>query len=412
MANGGHDFMRPEETIDNILRILIIVDCYYPATKSSAKLVHDLGLEFKSRGHDVIVLCPSDSIKNDFELSIEEGLQIARVRTGKIKGASRFKRALQEIGLSRKIWKKAGKYLSENPRDLIVFYSPSIFFGALVRRLKALWHCKTFLVLRDIFPQWTVDAGVLRKGPIYYFFKRKELEQYAAADVIGVQTPANLKYFSENLSHKKYKLEVLYNWTTLHEPEVPSRDYRRQLGLSGKVIFFFGGNIGVAQDMDNILRLAKSLSNQPEIFFLLVGDGTEVSRLNSMIQREGLSNIKILPAVSQEDYLAMLAEADVGLISLDSRLKTQNVPGKLMSYLYHFKPTLASINADNDLREIIESSESGFCLVNPDDEALRTKALQMAGDKELRLRQGRNARKLLEEKFSVNSAVNTILRHV
>ena len=70
------------------VRILIIVDCYLPNTKSSAKLIHDLALEFRHADHQVTVLAPDDSITQPFAVTLEHGLQIARVRTGRIKGAS------------------------------------------------------------------------------------------------------------------------------------------------------------------------------------------------------------------------------------------------------------------------------------------------------------------------------------
>jgi glycosyltransferase involved in cell wall biosynthesis len=393
------------------LRILIIVDCYFPTPKSSAKLVHDLGAEFRDRGHDVIILAPSESISKQIEVSIESGMQIARVKSGKIKGATNFYRALNEIRLSNTLWKRGEQFLRSHPCDLVVFYSPSIFFGALVKRLKALWNCPSYLILRDIFPQWAVDTGVLRKGAIYQYFRRKELEQYAAADVIGVQSPANLKYFSERLSDKNYKLEVVLNWTTVEQQNLPASNFRERLGLQGKIVFFYGGNIGVAQDMDNIIRLATNLKGDPRVYFLLVGEGSEVDRLNRLIKESGLGNMRILPAVNQPEYLAMLSEFDVGLMSLDRRLQTQNIPGKLLGYMYHSMPILASLNPDNDLQQLLEESNAGLCSLNGEDEKFQANALRLC-DSEMRKQIGRNARKLLERDFSVISTVDKILAHV
>ncbi|MCU1306373.1 MAG: Alpha-D-kanosaminyltransferase [Acidobacteriaceae bacterium] len=387
------------------------MDCYFPTPKSSAKLVHDLGAEFRDRGHEVIILAPAELISGQIEVSIESGMQIVRVKSGKIKGATNFHRALNEIRLSNTLWKRGEQFLRSHPCNLIVFYSPSIFFGALVRRLKALWNCPSYLILRDIFPQWAVDTGILRRGVIYQYFRRKELEQYAAADVIGVQSPAALKYFSEQLSDKNYKLEVVLNWTTLNQQNLSPSNFREQLGLKGKVVFFYGGNIGVAQDMDNIVRLAASLKIDPRIHFLLVGEGSEVDRLNRLIHESGLKNMKILPSVSQSEYWAMLSEFDVGLISLDRRLQTQNIPGKLLGYMYHSMPILASLNPENDLQQLLEECDAGLCSLNGEDEKFQANALKLC-DPELRKQIGRNARKLLERDFSVTSTVDKILAHV
>jgi glycosyltransferase involved in cell wall biosynthesis len=310
------------------------------------------------------------------------------------------------------MWRQGRGFFQKYRCDLIIYYSPSIFFGPLVRRLKALWGCPAYLILRDIFPQWAVDMRILRnRGLIHRFFRMKELEQYAAADLIGVQSPANLDYFRRELPDHQYQLEVLYNWTT---PDgVPSRqsDYRARLGLQDKVVFFYGGNIGVAQDMNNILRLARSLQNNPRIAFLLVGDGSEVERLKTSIAAERLNNIQLHPAVEQAEYQAMLSEFDVGLVSLDRRLRTQNYPGKILGYMQCSLPILGSLNRGNDLRDLLEKHEAGLCCLNGNDELLRAAALRLAVDPALRRRLGQNARRLLERYFTVGSATRQILAH-
>ena len=139
-------------------------------------------------------------------------------------------------------------------------------------------------------------------------------------------------------------MKVLFNWTSLHEMRLPLTNYRRALGLEDKTVFLYGGNIGVAQDMDNILRLADQLSPRSDIHMLLVGDGTEVPRLRAAIAARKLTNVQIVSGVSQQDYLSMVSEFDFGLISLDARLTTHNIPGKLLSYLYWGLPVLASVN--------------------------------------------------------------------
>lgn len=410
------------------MRILIIVDCYYPSSKSGAKLIHDLGVEMHDQGHQVTILTPSEHNLSDLELTTEDGLLIARVKNGQLKGASKIQRAMREVGLSKTLWNKGKDFFQANPQDLIIYYSPSIFFGELVSKLKKLWRCPSYLILRDIFPQWAVDAGLMSKGLPYRFFRWKEFQQYKAADVIGVQSPANLKYFAESAqpqrhenaaglrlvtapSRSRYRLEVLYNWTMPDEAPKPSFAYRQQLGLQDKVVFFYGGNIGVAQDMDNIVRLAAYLRHERQAHFLLVGEGSEVERLKALISQRQLSNIQILPAVGQKEYLAMLSEFDVGLMSLDRRLRTQNFPGKLLGYMSCGKPLLCSVNPGNDLKDMVEQHEAGLCSINGEDDLFGTNAVALARDELLRRRLGRNSRRLMERFFSVSSVSSQILAH-
>jgi glycosyltransferase involved in cell wall biosynthesis len=393
------------------VRILLLVVYYLPSTMSSAKLIHDLAMEFQQLGHEPVVVAPDENILADSESTCENGIRVLRVRTGKIKTAPRLVRGFNEARLSEIVWQKGRRYFEENPCDLIIYYSPTIFFGSLVRRLKELFACPSYLILRDIFPQWALDAGVLRQGIFYKYFKSKERENYEAADIIGVQSPSNLRYFEENRIDKKYSLEVLYNWTALSEENIEPRGHRERLKLQGKVIFFYGGNIGVAQDIDNIIRLAKKLRNEKSAYFLLVGEGSEVPRLRKEIASHGLTNIALHEAVGQQEYLSMLSEFDVGLISLDRGLRTQNFPGKMLGYMYHSMPILASINPGNDLKRILEEGQAGLVCINGEDEKFESDARNLLANADLRHRIGRNARALLENIFSVSRAARQILAH-
>jgi glycosyltransferase involved in cell wall biosynthesis len=390
------------------MRILLLVDCYVPSAKSGAKQMRDLAVEFHRQGHEVIVLTPSHEIAGDMQVTSEEGVCIVWVKTGQIRGVGKILRAVEEIRLSGTVWRRAGEFLLKNPAELIVFYSPTIFWGALVRRLKTLWGCPAYLILRDIFPQWAVDAGLLRRGLVWWFFRKKEIEQYAVADKIAIQSPANAEYFTKEFPLRNYPLEVLHNWMALEEPDLPATEYRRKLGLQDKVVFFYGGNLGVAQDVDNIIRLAARLARHTHIHFLLVGEGSEVPRLKRLVPAKALNNVQILPAAGQREYLAMLSEFDVGLISLDRRLSTHNLPGKMLGYMYWGMPMLASINPGNDLFDLIEKNDAGFCLKNGEDDSLAAAALMLSNEPELRAKMGANARRLLEQRFSVSVAVHQI----
>lgn len=391
------------------MRILILVDCYLPNTKSGAKHIHDLAVAFRDLGHATTILTPAEGVPQAVQITQEHGIEVVRVAAGRVKHPIRALRAWREIRLSHRLWVRAQSFFQENGFELIVFYSPTIFFGDLVRRLKRLWRCPAYLILRDIFPEWALNAGALRKGPAYWFFRRKEILQYSVSDVIGVQSPANLEYFQKYFP-RRYTLEVLFNWANLHESGLPLTNFRSALGLENKVVFFYGGNMGVAQDMSNIVRLAAGLADQSNVHFLLVGDGSEAASLQRSIFARGLRNIHVLPAVDQRTYLAMVAEFDIGLISLDRRLSTHNVPGKMLSYMYWGKPILASTNAGNDLFDMIEAYQTGFCLVNGEDEKLLAAARRLAQDADVRSCLGKNSRQLLEKVFSAHQAAQQVVR--
>ena len=393
------------------MRILLVVVYYPPSKTSAAQMMRDLALEFVRQGHQVVVATPSDSVKGTMNITEEDGVTVVRVKTENLRYVNRALRLWREIRLSARMWRGARKFLQENPCDLIVFYSPTIFFSALVQRLKSLWNCPSYLVLRDIFPKWAVDTGVLREGMLYRYLKRKERELYSAADVIGVEAPGDLPYFMQELPGAEPRVEVLYNWLDARRMPASTFGWRHSLGLERKVVFFYGGNIGVAQDLDNIVRLAASLRDREDIYFLLIGSGSEVNRLNAEIERQRLLNIGIHPPMPQSEYMECLSEFDVGLVSLDRRLESNNFTGKLLGYVSCGKPILASVRSSHDLIDFLHRTDAGIGCVNGDDETLRASALLLATDPESRERMGRNARALAETTFSVQTVAGQILSH-
>lgn len=388
------------------MRVLLIIDCYLPSIKSVAQLTYDLAMEFAAQNHDVTILAPSDALEKGVDISNENGLQIVRYRTGKIKGARLVFRAINEILISLVAFWRMRKYFADHEYDCIVFYSPSIFFGPLVVYLKRRWSIKSYLILRDIFPDWAVHTGVLKKGPAYYLFKVFEHIQYRAADVIGVETSRSFDYFKSTPFIDK--IELLRNWTVSDRPARLDHSYRTKLALEDKVVFFYGGNIGVAQDMDNIMRLAKRMAGQSNAHFVIVGEGSERERFTKMAHDENMGNVTILPSVDPDTYMSMLSEFDVGLITLDRRLKTYSNTGKILGYMRCGLPILASHNPGNDLEDLLRDSQAGFGSINGEDDLLYENALKLC-DPVLRRKMGANSRRLLEKTFSVKKTVTQIL---
>ncbi len=391
------------------MKICIIVDDYMPKSiKVAAKMMHELACEFILQGHEVSVITPDTTVSS---LSVEklDGVNIYRFHSGEIKNVGKVKRAINETLLSWNAWKNSKDILKNNPHDLIIYYSPTIFFGPFIYMLKRQWNVKSYLVLRDFFPQWTIDNKILKKhSPITYYFKFFERINYAVADVIGVMSEKNLEWFREYYKSDK-PFEVLYNWADLQMFEKMNDRYRKELGLEGKVVFFYGGNLGHAQDMMNIVRLAARMKDEKQAHFVLVGAGDEYELIQDNIQSQNMKNMTLLPSVNQEEFKQMLSECDIGLFTLNKNHKTHNFPGKLLGYMVQEIPILGSVNPNNDLKNILEEFNAGLVTVNGEDQLLYENAKKLL-DESFRVKMGENAKKLLIDKFSVGSAVEQIIK--
>jgi glycosyltransferase involved in cell wall biosynthesis len=392
------------------MKICLIIDDYLPESiKIGAKMMHELAMEFIALEHTVTVVTPAPGLRSRYEILELDGVMICRFYSGEIKNISKVKRAVNETLLSYRAWHVYKEYFKQHPHDLIIYYSPTIFWAHLVNRLKKLWGSKSYLILRDFFPQWAIDNGMLSaKSPITYYFRWFESLNYRAADAIGIQSRKNLAWFSENNKIKK-PLNLLYNWASNDPITVNSNYYREKLGLQNKVVFFYGGNIGHAQDMMNIVRLATALRFEHSAHFVLVGAGDEVELVRNSIRLNNLSNMTLLSPVEQSEFRKMLAEFDIGLFSLNREHTTHNFPGKILGYMVQEKPILGSINPENDLQDIIEEAKAGLVTINGDDVGLLSNAMKLLHNADLREKLGGNAKQLLLNVFSVQAAASMIL---
>ncbi|WP_210473369.1 glycosyltransferase family 4 protein [Vibrio crassostreae] len=387
------------------MHLALIIDDYLPhSTRVAAKMFHELALELIDQGHDVTIITPHFD-KSEPTL-IEDRLDdvvVWRFFSGQIKDVPKVKRAINETLLSHKAWSAIQDKVNTDTFDGVVYYSPSIFFGNLVKKLKRRCQCPSYLILRDLFPQWVIDAGLVKKGSaVERYFRFFEAVSYKQADMIGLMSEKNLELFSRQ-TVDLYPTEILRNWASLvpHQSREAGR-YRKELGLENKVVFFYGGNIGHAQDMSNLMRLAKAMQPYHDAHFLFVGQGDEVELINQLASDWNLTNFSYLSSVSQEEFKEILAEMDVGLFSLAANHTAHNFPGKILGYMVQSLPVLGSVNAGNDLLDIMNRNDAGFITVNGDDEALFKNTVKLM-DLATREAIGSCAHELLKAEFSVES---------
>lgn len=395
------------------MRLALIIDDYLPhSTRVGAKMFHELACHYVSLGHQVTVITPKENQGEVLVKSNLDGVNVWSFSSGATKDVPKVKRAINETLLSIRAWRAVSKEIKPDTFDGIVYYSPSIFFGGLVSKIKNRCNCKAYLVLRDLFPQWVIDAGMIKQGSLiekyFRFFERYSYEQ---ADIIGLMSDKNKRLFND-ITHGAYPTEILRNWAALtpHSLKDGQKSIRQKLNLEDKIIYFYGGNIGHAQDMANLMRLAKSMSANDKAHFLFVGQGDEVGLIIQLAKDWNLNNFTYLPSVNQNEFKDLLANIDVGLFSLSAQHTAHNFPGKLLGYMVQSLPILGSVNAGNDLLEIVNDSKAGFITVNGEDDKLLQNAEMLYNDAKLRRALGKHAFILLEKEFSVHSISEAIIK--
>jgi len=175
-------------------------------TISDHGIYTDLLREFRDRGDDVYIVCPSQRrLGRPTELIAKDGVTILRVRTGNITKANVIEKAASTIWIQHQFTSAIRRYFGEIAFDLVLYPTPPVTFERVVDYVKRRDGCTSYLLLKDIFPQNAVDLGMIRQGSLVWrYFRRKEKRLYALSDYIGCMSPANVKYLLD------------------HNPDIPS----------------------------------------------------------------------------------------------------------------------------------------------------------------------------------------------
>jgi glycosyltransferase involved in cell wall biosynthesis len=357
------------------MRIALIADAFPPLRTSGAVQLRDLSREFVNQSHEITVILPSAEIEHSWLLEEIENVRVLRLRAPKTKDVNYIRRTFAEFLMPFFMRRNLHKSpLSTEQWDGVVWYSPSIFHGPLVRAIKLASNCKSYLIIRDIFPQWAADMGLMnRQGLIFYFFNAVARYQYSVADIIGVQTLGNLNYFNDWVVGKNRRLEVLHNWL-FDSPADECSILLTKTKLAGRKIFVYAGNMGVAQGVGTFLDLAELLQVRLDVGFLFVGRGSDSAKLAKDARLRGLNNVLFYDEIHPDEIPGLYAQCKVGLVALDSRHKSHNIPGKFLTYMQSGLPVLCIINAGNDLVEIIQKNNVGRVSVDRDKNSLEALA--------------------------------------
>ena len=163
----------------NGLHIALISTDYPPLCTSASVQMRDLAQEMLRQGHKPVVIVPTIDLKTSWTCEDLDGVQVVRLAAPRTRNMRYLRRTFSELLLPFLIYFRLRKGpFGSVPWDLIAWYSPTIFFGPLVWFMKRTSKAYTYLILRDIFPEWAHDIGLLRKGLPYYFLKNINKKRY------------------------------------------------------------------------------------------------------------------------------------------------------------------------------------------------------------------------------------------
>lgn len=329
----------------------------------------DLLRAFRDAGHAVYSVSTYERRTGKrTECREEHGTTALRVRVGNLTGCGVIEKGISTLRIEGQYKRAIKKHLGGVKFDLVLYSTPPITLVKTVKYIKRRDGARSYLLLKDIFPQNAVDLGMMKKGGVtglmYRYFRGKEKRLYAISDRIGCMSEANVRYLLEhNPEIPAERAEVCPNSVDYRDMRLDGREraeLRARYGIpSDKVVFVYGGNLGKPQGIPHLVECFRAVQGITDAHFLVVGGGTEYKRLEALVAQGGAGSVTLIPRLPKEDYDRMVAACDVGLISLDARFTIPNFPSRLLAYMQAGLPVITVTDPNTDVGAVAEGAGFG-----------------------------------------------------
>ena len=387
------------------MKILMLTAYFYPEFPASAYLGNNLREEICKRGDNIELFVPTPSrgvdnkTRREYKNKRSEYMYNGKLHINRFsmfrEGRNPLQRALRySLCWVCHLWKG----LMVSNIDCIFLASTPPIQGVLGAFLKKIKKVPFIYNLQDIFPDSLVGTGLAKKDGIFWKIGRViENYTYRNADKIIVIS----EDFKRNIMAKgvpEDKIVVVYNWVDEEAVKHVSRDenvlFERYSLDRSKFYITYSGNIGLTQNMDLLLEIAKELESEPDIKFVLIGDGAYKNQVKEIIAERNISNVTLLPFQPYEDISHVFSLGDVGLVISKPGVGENSVPSKTWSILSASRPVLANFD-ENELKEIVDKHQCGIFTKAGDKEAFKQAILELYQNRDMCKKMGSKGREFI-----------------
>lgn len=367
------------------MHILLIHQAFATLNEPGGTRHHELARFLIQRGHRVTVIASpvsyltgsrtepaqrSDSSRQD----AETGLTIVRTYTYPAWHRSFVHRVFSFLSF---MFSSFIAGLRVPDVDLVWGTSPPIFQGGTAWALARLKGARFLFEVRDLWPAFAIQVGVLRNRVLIRAAEWFERFLYRHADQIMINSPG----FRQHIQNKGIRqVALIPNGTdaSMFDPSSSGLEFRRSHNLEGKFIALYAGAHGMSNDLETLLQAAARLRQPSNIAIVLLGDGKEKPALMQQAQEMKLTNVHFLPPVPKTAMPEALAAADACIAILKPIPLYETVyPNKVFDYMAAGRPVILAI--DGVIRQVIELGQAGVP-VPPGDAGALANAIQSLAD--------------------------------
>ena len=399
--------------------ICLISDSYIPQKISAAGMIYNLSRGLIDKKIKVTCIFSGKLDKNNTQGYCLDGLSFLTTSIfSNFRNKSLIFRFIFEITTAITLAIKSYFYFKKKQKlDLIIWYGPSVFLWIVVKAINFNKTIPVYYILRDIFPDWLVNLKIVKNPILISLLNYISNPQYTVSDVIGVETFENIKYIKKKVTKDK-RIQLLFNWPNLTPSNNKNIDkiikfkFQEYIDTVNKntMSSLYLGNASVAHDYKSMLSFFKKLyAVQTTLIKFDINIFGKSDRFN--INNDIEINQNFWGLVSEQSIPFILSKVDVGIVSLNRKSLTQNIPGKFVSYTQNSLPVICFANINSALAKLVLNYDCGIII---DLELNFSKNLKIFIDFTKNLRNKKvyfanNSFKLYEDNFDTKSTINKIL---
>lgn len=336
----------------------------------------------------------------------EHGVRVVRTLVPVPARASRVQRLLTVTAYNALA---AWALLQEQPYDAALITNPAMEVAGPAWLLSRLRLAPWLFRVHDLYPDIAARLGVVTRPLVIRALGRMENACYRQSSGVIVVTDRFRQALIER-GVQPSKVTVLPDWedTDRIRPLPRDNNLRRRLGLVGRFVVLYGGNIGRSQGLETLLAAASRLSGNQSIHFLIVGEGACRAALQKSVESRKLANITILPYQPIELIPYVYAAADAGIVMLKPRVSPEWIPAKTYSIMASGRPVVAAVDRNGACWELVSRLGCGICVDAGDASSLAAALADLSGDHPWQQRLGDAGRAYAVEYASRSVAAVTI----
>lgn len=384
-------------------RVLFLNRCYWPDAEASGQLLTELCEDLAS-DFDVTVVAgrPNQNVtgvaSKSWGREQHNGVTILRVPHFNLGKRSLWGRGLGMLSYLA----GAAAVATWVPRPSVVVVETDPFLLPLAARFLRWRHrCRLIVYLQDLYPDVAVALGKVREGSFTRMLRRWLHAAYRQADRVVVLGDDMRQALSKGRILAE-KIDRIPNWADASRVRPVPRDenpFRDREQLAGRFVVMYSGNMGLCQNLEEVLEAAADLRDRTEILFLMIGDGASRARLEQIASERSLSNVRFLPYQPQVELSNSLSAADLHLVPLDPRVTGYLVPCKLYGILAAGVPALVIADERSETSRVVAEAGVGEVVPPGDSRRLAERIAWCADHRQELEDMGRRARQLAESEY-------------